>query len=67
MPGFGQKGRKSLFLPKTPLFGVLGVFLAPSGLPGPASGRGFYINPSRRGPVPGSGGFSWRHAAQARG
>jgi len=42
--------------------------LAPRG-PGRPLPRGlFYINPSRRGPVPGSGGVAWpAGAAQARG
>jgi len=38
------------------IFGVLRGFSAPWGLRETGPGRGFYINPSRRGPVPGPGG-----------
>jgi len=51
---FGQKGQKWPKTPKKALFGdfrCFGGFLAPLGPPGPGPGRGFYINPSRRGPV----------------
>jgi len=50
-------------------FGGFGAFLGPWGLPGTPPGRGFYINPSRRGPaVPrGSREGSGASAAQARG
>jgi len=52
---FGQNGQK---WPKTPKMGILAVFRlfwgfqAPWALPGTRLLRGFYINPSRRGPVP---------------
>jgi len=48
----GQKGSFWAFLPKLPVFDVLGAFLGPWGLPGTVPGRWFYINPrgrSRRG------------------
>jgi len=55
---FGQKGPKR---PKSPKKGILGTFsgfrgfLGPWGLPGDPPEGWFYINPSRRGPVPGGG------------
>jgi len=63
---FGQKGQFWPFWGKNPDFGVFGVFWAPWGTPGTRLRRGFYINPSRRGPaVPGAG--SGDSAVQARG
>jgi len=60
-----QKGQKRAFWPKNPKNGVLGLFSAPGGLPGQPRRGCFYINPSRRGPVPGRGGVA--SAVQARG
>jgi len=47
-------------------FQDFGGFLGPWGLPGPGREGWFYINPSRRGPVPGPGGVSG-HPAPRRG
>jgi len=70
MGKFGQKGQKCPKMPKIAVFGYFAGFsgfLAPPGLPGTPVPRGFYINPSRRGPaVPRRGGVRIR-AAQARG
>jgi len=51
---FGQNGQKWAFWAILPKFGQkrrFGAFLGPWGLPGTPPGRGFYINPSRRGPA----------------
>jgi len=40
---------------KNPIFRVFWVFWAPWTLPGTPVPRGFYINPSRRGPAPARG------------
>jgi len=53
---FREKRLKSLILAKNPKNGVFWAFRAPWALPGTLVPRGFYINPSRRGPVPGLGG-----------
>jgi len=69
-PFFGQKGPKRPFWAKMPKFGDFGSFgaiLGPSGTPGTGPGRGFYINPSRRGPAVPGGPGSRRHAAASRG
>jgi len=44
-PDFGEKGPKSPFWPKNPIFGVLGRFRAPWGLPRPPPLRGFTSTP----------------------
>jgi len=55
------------FFVKNGHFGRFWGILAPPGLPGTPFPRGFYINPSRRGPaVPAGAGVRIR-AAQARG
>jgi len=73
VPKSGQNGH---FREKVPKSGILAKnaknrdfwgILAPPGLPGTPPGRGFYINPSRRGPaVPGAGVWG-PSAAQAPG
>jgi len=67
---FGQKRRKRAKKPKNGqkgrFCGFLGI-LAPWGLPGRSPERGFYINPSRRGPAVPAGAGSRRHAAASRG
>jgi len=51
-PLFGQKSPKSGILAKIAHFGHFGAFLSPLGLPRRSFRGWFYINPSRRGPVP---------------
>jgi len=48
---FCGKSPKLAILGKKAHFGAFWGFSAPSGPPGPGPGRGFYINPSRRGPA----------------
>jgi len=70
IPIFGQKGQKRAKMPKKAIFGVFrrfSPFLGPWGLPGASRAKGFYINPSRRGPAVPPGGGGRIRAAQARG
>jgi len=64
---FPEKCPKSGILAKNAHFGLFGGFLGPWALPGTRSPRGFYINPSRRGPAVPAGGTRDGSAAQARG
>jgi len=69
-PLFGQKWQKGAKMPKNGkkghFYGFRG-FLGPSGAPRGSRKRGFYINPSRRGPAVPRGPGVGSRAAQARG
>jgi len=64
---FSEKCPKSGILAKIGYFSRFGGLLGPLGPPGPLRRGWFYINPSRRGPVPGGKRSPGPRAAQARG